>query len=70
MTLVTVHTNEQPSFLAAKAEVFTGEARKVKLDGLFVFRLLHDKRPVELVVQWIAHRVWANPFWHGLKVAV
>lgn len=70
MTFMTVHANEQPSFLAAEAEVFACESRQVKLDGLLVFRLFHHERAVEFMMQWIAHRMWANAFWHGLKVTV
>ena len=70
MTFMTVHTDEQPPFLTAKTEVFPCETRQVKLDGLFVFRLLHHQRAVEFVMQWIAHGMRTNALWHGLKIAV
>ena len=70
MTLMTVHADKQPSFLAAEAEVFSGEARQVELDGFLVFSLLHHERAVQFVVQWIAHRMWADALRYGLKVAV
>ena len=70
MPLMTVHADKQPSFLAAEAEVFSGEARKVKLDGFLVIGLVHHKRAVQFVVQWIAHWMRTDALRHGLKVAV
>ena len=70
MPFVTVHADEQPTFLAAKTEVLTGKAGEVKLDGLLVFGLFNHERTVEFVVQRVAHWMRSNALWHGLEVAV
>ena len=70
MPFMTVHADQQPSFLAAEAEVFSGEAWQVKLDGFLVIGPVHHKRAVQFVVQWIAHWMRTDALRHGLKVAV
>ena len=70
MPLMAIHADKQPAFLASQAQILTGEAGKVELNGFFIVARINHERPVKFVMQWFAHRMRTNTLRHGFQVAV